>query len=289
MSTPCPICLTLDCFSDEDTNLYSIESPLFPFVIECPQGFDCSNPDSFQMVCCGQVLSAQFPPNATVDDKQTIIQGIVNQCGVRMAFCGQNNNPNDPHILFYNRPQNCTVKCPDGSPFVFTVAAGTFAGSDQATVDKQAADYACVQAGLRKICLGQVPSCLCVGSAYSATLPHTGGIAPFAFTIFGGSFPPGLSLNALTGQITGTPTTNGTYNFSIRVTCSDGSYMTKPYTFTVLEITTTVLDAFSIGTPYSFQLQVAGGSGNYLWRITAGSLPPGLTLSNTGLISGVPT
>lgn len=289
MSQPCPTCLPLDCFSDEDVNLYSIESPLFPFVIECPPGFDCSNPDSFQMVCCGQVLSAQFPPNATVDDKQTIIQGIVNQCGVRMAFCGQNNNPNDPHILFYNRPQTCTVNCPDGSPFVFTVAAGTFAGSDQATVDKQAADYACVQAGLRKICLGPITGCTCVGSAYSSIISHSGGIPPFIWTVFGGALPTGLLLNPLTGQITGTPTTNGTYAFRVRVTCSDGSYVTKLYSITVLEITTTVLDAYSVGTPYSFQLQVAGGSGNYLWRITAGSLPPGLTLSNTGLISGTPT
>lgn len=173
MSTPCPICIPLDCALTEDTNLYSLEQGLFPFVLNCPPGFDCGDATQFSMVCCGQVLSAQFPPNATVDDKQTIIQGIVNQCGVRQLYCGDLPNiPNTPVQLYYNRPQTCTVTCPDGSPFVFTVPAGTFLGTSQATVDKQAADYACVQAGLRKICLGQIPSCLCVGSAYSATLPR---------------------------------------------------------------------------------------------------------------------
>lgn len=38
-----------------------------------------------------------------------------------------------------------------------------------------------------------------------------------------------------------------------------------------------------------FQLQVNGGSGNYTWSITSGTLPTGLTLSSNGLVSGTPT
>lgn len=281
--------MPLDCALTEDTNLYSLEQGLFPFVLNCPPGFDCGDATQFSMVCCGQVLSAQFPPNATVDDKQTIIQGIVNQCGVRQLYCGDLPNiPNTPVQLYYNRPQTCTVTCPDGSPFVFTVPAGTFLGTSQATVDKQAADYACVQAGLRKVCLGNLSGCLCVGVFASTTIHATGGIPPLTWSVFGGALPDGLSLDQ-TGTISGTPTTAGLFTFTIQVTEPDGSYMRKPYTMSVLEITTTSITGFTVGSPYSFQLQVAGGSGNYAWAITSGTLPDGLTMSATGLITGTPT
>jgi hypothetical protein len=46
-----------------------------------------------------------------------------------------------------------------------------------------------------------------VGVAYSATLAASGGTAPYTWTIASGSLPAGLSLNASTGVISGTPTT----------------------------------------------------------------------------------
>lgn len=44
------------------------------------------------------------------------------------------------------------------------------------------------------------------------------------------------------------------------------------------------------GTPYSYTLQSSGGVAPYNWRITAGSLPPGMAISAaTGVIAGTPT
>ena len=68
-----------------------------------------------------------------------------------------------------------------------------------------------------------------------------------------------------------------------------GNYAVRTFTIVVLEITTVSLANFSIGVAYSQQLQAAGGSGNYSWRVATGTLPAGLTLSLTGLISGTPT
>ena len=53
-------------------------------------------------------------------------------------------------------------------------------------------------------------------------------------------------------------------------------------------ITTTALAPGQVGVPYSQTLSATGGSGSYTWSISAGSLPPGLTLSGS-TISGTPT
>lgn len=44
-----------------------------------------------------------------------------------------------------------------------------------------------------------------------------------------------------------------------------------------------------VSTPYSYQMSAYGGSGAYTWSIWAGSLPSGLSLSSSGVISGTPT
>ncbi len=61
-----------------------------------------------------------------------------------------------------------------------------------------------------------------VGLAYSSAAVATGGVAPYTFSIASGSLPPGLTLNPSTGAITGTPSSEGTFSFSIEVTDSDG-------------------------------------------------------------------
>ena len=293
---PCPTCLQLICSDTADTALYSIEASLFPFVLNCPPGFDCGGADSFNMLCCGQLLSVTFPPGASADQKTTLIQGLVNQCATILPLCNQFPGcknppctpPPPPTQLFYNRPQSCSAPCPDGTVFTYTVPAGTFAALTQALADQEALAFACKNVTLLRVCLGNFPSCLCVGMAYSKTIPKTGGLPPFIFTLASGSLPTGLVLSA-SGTISGTPTVSGNFTFSVMLLSGNGGSITKSYTMAVLEITTTVLDAFSIGVPYDFQLLAAGGSGNYAWKIVSGTLPPGLVMDNTGHITGTPT
>jgi YVTN family beta-propeller protein/uncharacterized repeat protein (TIGR03803 family) len=56
-----------------------------------------------------------------------------------------------------------------------------------------------------------------VNVAYSSVLNAAGGVPPYTFSIINGSLPPVLTLNTSTGAITGTPTTEGTYNFTAQV------------------------------------------------------------------------
>lgn len=61
-------------------------------------------------------------------------------------------------------------------------------------------------------------------------------------------------------------------------------------TSTGLAVTNSSLPNGSIGTNYSETLAASGGSGNYSWSLSSGSLPTGLTLNaSTGVISGIPS
>ena len=69
-----------------------------------------------------------------------------------------------------------------------------------------------------------------VGEAYSHTLTATG-TAPITWSIDGG-LPAGLSLNADTGEISGTPTADGTAKFTVKAENSAGSN-TKELSITI--------------------------------------------------------
>jgi hypothetical protein len=106
--------------------------------------------------------------------------------------------------------------------------------------------------------------------------------------VVSGALPDGLGMT-INGLISGTPTVPGNFHFTIKATSGDGGFVTKPFTLSVLEISTTTITGYTIGTPYSFQMLAAGGSGMYQWSISSGALPAGLTISDSGLISGTPT
>jgi len=59
-----------------------------------------------------------------------------------------------------------------------------------------------------------------IGQAYSQTLGAVGGTTPYTWGITGGALPNGLSLNASTGVVSGTPTVGGNYSITVQVTDS---------------------------------------------------------------------
>jgi len=146
---------------------------------------------------------------------------------------------------------------------------------------------------------------LCIVDISPATLPDAeNGVAytqaltaaacapgTLAWQVSAGFLPLGLTLNEITGVISGTPTFETTYNFSVSVNSATFS-CTKAYTLTVNpcdNITTaSPLPDATEGAAYSEQL-VSVGVTNPVWSVTAGALPAGLTLSAGGLLSGTPT
>ena len=128
-----------------------------------------------------------------------------------------------------------------------------------------------------------------VGAAYSQTLQATGGSAPYTWSATG--LPAGLTLDAATGILSGTPTVGGTSTISVTVTDAAGGTAPASLSLTVgaLTITPATLPNGVVGVPYSAALTVAGTT-IASWTVTVGTLPAGLTLNaSTGVISGKPT
>lgn len=133
-----------------------------------------------------------------------------------------------------------------------------------------------------------------VSLQYSAVLTSSGGTGGITWTTTGGALPAGLSLNASTGAITGTPTTAGTSNVTVMAADSGSPQQTQSASLSIqiypqLTITTTSLPAGTVGTAYSVALQSTGGSNTITWSLAGGTLPAGLTLGSNGAISGTPT
>ncbi|HKP85896.1 MAG TPA: putative Ig domain-containing protein [Blastocatellia bacterium] len=79
------------------------------------------------------------------------------------------------------------------------------------------------------------------------------------------------------------------YSNEAFATTSNSAPPPPPPPPTTLTITTTSLAPITRGVPYSQQLSASGGATPYTWSLTSGALPPGLSLSSAGLISGTPT
>ncbi|HQR21874.1 MAG TPA: putative Ig domain-containing protein [Burkholderiaceae bacterium] len=132
-----------------------------------------------------------------------------------------------------------------------------------------------------------------VGTAYSSTISATGGTGAKTFAVSAGALPAGLTLNASTGVISGTPTAAATYAFTIRATDTIGATGTRAYSVTInpaIVVNPASLPGGTLGTPYSQSISPTGGTGTYTFSVSAGALPAGLTLNAaTGAITGTPT
>lgn len=68
-----------------------------------------------------------------------------------------------------------------------------------------------------------------INEPYHSQIPASSGTPPYSWTITSGSLPPGLTLNASTGSIDGTPTQNGTFNFVAQISDSGNPVQTGSF------------------------------------------------------------
>ncbi len=141
-----------------------------------------------------------------------------------------------------------------------------------------------------------------IGTLYSQTMTATGGVTPYTWsesTHFGqNGLPPGVTLTSA-GLLSGTPTSSSgsPYTFRLTVTDAASTVVNQNESLTItpkLAITTsTTLPAGSAGHAYSQTLAATGGTTPYTWASSTISgqtgLPPGITVSSAGAVSGTPT
>lgn len=81
------------------------------------------------------------------------------------------------------------------------------------------ADQSCeIVASCPSITVGCPTSSATVGTPYDDFITASGGTGPYTFAIIAGALPDGLTLNTATGEVTGTPTTADTYDYTAQAT-----------------------------------------------------------------------
>lgn len=133
-----------------------------------------------------------------------------------------------------------------------------------------------------------------VGRSYQARLRAVSGTPPYTWTLSETKLPDGLTLNPSTGEVSGTPRSTFSQNVRFKVTDSASPPATASYTHTVrvtqpFTLITRALPQAVTGSRYQFQLQASGGIPHLRWELVSEGLPPGLRLSPSGLLSGIPT
>lgn len=139
-------------------------------------------------------------------------------------------------------------------------------------------------------------------TSYNTFVAAEGATGTFTWSVTAGSLPPGLtfqsSSTSASAEITGIPIVLGTYKFTVQVTDSSSTSVTQALSITInpeppLSVATASLPSGQVGTPYNpnnqISLQASSGTPPYSWALINGTtLPIGLTLTSTGVISGTP-
>jgi hypothetical protein len=153
-----------------------------------------------------------------------------------------------------------SVQVSPTAPGTYTYAltcGGTVTGFAMLTVPPMTATTANLQDGV-------------VGTAYSQTLTEQNGLAPFAWSVASGSLPAGLTLDASTGAITGTPTQPGVNSFTVQVTdaesvpavASASLSITVAASAPTVTVSASTLNINAPGATASMQLTVSGFASN---------------------------
>lgn len=184
---------------------------------------------------------------------------------------------------------SCFALLPDGR----IVVGGSFTllgGQPRLNIGRLVADG--LGAALDITTAGHLPGAT-VGVAYNQTLTATGGTAPYVWAVISGTLPDGLELSA-DGVIDATPATcAGAYAFTVAVTDSNGWSATKDFVLPAGELwfsdSSPALPLGIRDAAYDFSPKIEGGTAPYTWTLVSGNLPPGLSLSGGGRLTGTPS
>jgi hypothetical protein len=156
---------------------------------------------------------------------------------------------------------------------------GDFVGAQNVAVD---VDLATVDAELPT---GEV------GVSYAGASVVFGGLPPYAITMTAGEVPAGLTLDPVTGALTGTPTTAGAFSFSVHAEDTVFAAVDGTFTITIVPavaIATIALPAAEVGQCYYEVVGVADGMSPYVWSDISGQIPAWAYSTDGSDVGGCP-
>ncbi|GAM07954.1 thermophilic serine proteinase [Geobacter sp. OR-1] len=130
------------------------------------------------------------------------------------------------------------------------------------------------------------------GAPYDTALSARGGTPPYSWSVSSGAIPAGLTMDPVTGVISGIINGSGKVQFDVRVSDATGMTASKQMSVTILGINSQSFVPATNGTDYKLVITGSGGTSPYSWSLVSGALPPGLVFegsTDSSVIKGVPT
>jgi hypothetical protein len=128
------------------------------------------------------------------------------------------------------------------------------------------------------------------GSGYSVEFQAVGGRGAHTWTLTPGDGAGWLSISS-TGQLSGTPSTQGTSTVTVAVGDESGQQATRHFIISVLDpisVAAITLPTATQGRVYLVQLVATGGDGLFNWELEGNTLPAGMSLGSVGDLAGTP-
>ncbi len=129
---------------------------------------------------------------------------------------------------------------------------------------------------------------------YTGSCIGSGGTGTLGYFISSGSLPAGLKLDGSSGAIAGVPTQVGSSTFTVEVSDSASHPQTASYAASLavnssLTLSCTFPSTSTTGTAIQGSCLTSGGDAPLSFSIASGALPAGLSINNSGYITGTLT
>ncbi len=260
----------------------------YTFTVQATQS-TCSNTQSYTVIIgCPTITVAPVTlPNGIVN---TLYAGQVisaNAVGLTGAYTIALTSGSAPGMSF-NTGTNTWEGTPTAQgtyPLVFTV---TNTASTCSTTMNYSFVVTCSTVTINPTTLANAT----VGTGVTQVISQTGALPPFTWSVSAGTLPTGVTFDATTATLSGTPTVTGTYNFTISIDLG-GCSVPQPYTWVVvcpaITFPNTVANAATVGTAYNLNASATGTTATPTYSVNP-ALPAGLSINAaTGAITGTPT
>lgn len=280
-------------------------TPPYGWLLEtCPEGSSCvagdcvgSNVDCNpgETRCSGQAVEICTPDGTTFagpfncPESQTCVEGECMEfpCSPGKATC----NGEDAFICSMDGNEWVKLPCaPDG--VCYKGSCVECALNQDCQANQVCVQGECVLSPLR-IATPSMPDGT-RNQFYEVQFEAAGGVPPYIWAITDGDLPVGLSMSPQ-GLLSGHPADPGFFQIKVTLGDSEGHSISKQFEFTIngspsdFTITSgSPLPPGEQGMPYTYALAAQGGTPPYAWGVFEGNLPPGLNLTTTGMIQGIP-